>query len=215
MKIGLFGGTFNPFHFGHLKITRFVKKQYGLDRVYLIPSATPPHKPGSDLAPASDRYTMVKNCIVNEPGLHISDKELTRTGPSFTIDTILEFKKELQTDAHLFLLMGSDAFLDINTWKQTDRIFSITSIIVMLRGELDNMDHIAAFIDEHISKGYTWEKNINEFTHGDKQTIYICRVPKIDISSTMIREYIKNHRSVDGLVPPDVAAFIKQKELYV
>lgn len=215
MKIGLFGGTFNPFHFGHLNIIRFVKNEYGLDKIVLIPSATPPHKPGQNLASARDRYDMVEQSIQSAAGFEVSNKELIRKGPSFTIDTIAEFKNEVRDNAGFFLLMGSDAFLDINTWKQTDEIFSLIPIIVMLRGDTITPAILAAFIDEHVSKGYTLNSSTHKFSHKEKQTINICTVPKIDISSTMIRHRVKNRLSIKGLVPPAVEAVIRQKELYI
>ncbi len=214
MNIGLFGGTFNPFHNGHLEISRYVQKKYNLNKIVFIPSAMPPHKPGNNLAQAKDRYDMVKCSIADFQGFEISDKEFSRQGPSFTIDTISEFKTEGGKHTNFFLIMGSDAFLDIPTWKQTEKIFTSIPIIIMLRGGNDTPDIIATFIDEHISKGYTLNRSTHEFTHEQKQTISICMVPKIDISSTMIRDRIKNDLPIQGFVPLAVEAVIKAKDLY-
>jgi nicotinate-nucleotide adenylyltransferase len=214
MKIGLFGGTFNPFHNGHIRIIEHVKTAFGLEKIFLIPSATPPHKPGTDLAPAQDRFEMVKQSFKGQEGFIVSDKELIRKGPSFTIDTIEEFKKTLGDGVDLFLLMGSDAFFDIPTWRQKDRIFESVGIIVMLRGGPKNHGAFVSFIDEYISKGYIFNEQDNGFFHEKKQTIYLCRVPRIDISSTMIRERVKNGNSIEGLVPAGVLKIIHEKELY-
>ncbi len=214
MNIGLFGGTFNPFHNGHLGIIKYVKDAFDLKKIFLIPSATPPHKPGTNLASATDRFKMVQKSLHDQTGLYVSDKELTRQGPSFTIDTINEFKKEVADDIHPFLLVGSDAFLDITTWKLKDKILIAIPIIIMLRGDTDNPERIALFIDEHISKGYTFNKATNEFYHADNQKIFICQVPKIDISSTMIRTRVKKGLSIHGLVPETVETIIQTKELY-
>jgi len=214
MKIGLFGGTFNPFHNGHIGIIEHIKKTYGLEIIYIIPSATPPHKPDTDLAPANDRFEMVRQSIEGRKGFIVSDKELIRKGPSFTIDTIKEFKNELGETADLFLLMGSDAFFDIPTWRQKNRIFESVKIIVMLRGHFKNHDAFISFIDEHISKGYIFNEQDNRFFHEKKQTICLCRVPRIDISSTMIRERVKYGKSIEGLVPSGVLKIIHEKELY-
>lgn len=214
MKIGLFGGTFNPFHNGHIGIIEHVKKAFNLEKIFIIPSATPPHKPDTGLAPADDRFEMVKQSIEDREGFIVSDKELTRKGPSFTIDTLWEFKKDLGEKADLFLLMGSDAFFDIPTWRQMDRIFESVNIIVMLRGHFENHEAFASFIDEHISKGYIFNKTDNGFFHKTKQKISLCRVPRIDISSTMIRERVKYGKSIEGLVPAGVLKIIHEKELY-
>jgi nicotinate-nucleotide adenylyltransferase len=214
MNVGLFGGTFNPFHNGHLGIIDHVQKQFELDKIYLIPSATPPHKPDTDLACASDRFNMVKTSIEAFDDLLVSDKELVRKGPSFTIDTIDEFKKEYGENTLFYLLMGSDAFLDITTWKLKDKIFEIIPVIIMLRGFWKNYKTIASFIDENISKEYIFNKEKNGFYHKTKQKILICSVPKIDISSTMIRELIKNKKPIKEFVPANVEKIIKVKELY-
>ncbi|NOX33995.1 MAG: nicotinate (nicotinamide) nucleotide adenylyltransferase [Deltaproteobacteria bacterium] len=214
MDIGLFGGTFNPFHNGHIGIIHHVKKEYGLEKIFLIPSATPPHKPGINLAPAKDRFAMVKKSLKGREGFFVSNKELIRKGPSFTIDTINEFKKEYGPETSLFLLMGSDAFSDITTWERKDQLFKTVQIIIMLRGHRENTNTIASFIDENISKEYTFNEHDNTFSHKKKQKIMICKVPKIDISSTLIRERVKNNKSIKDLVPADVEKIIRTKELY-
>ena len=214
MDIGLFGGTFNPFHNGHIEIIQYVKNRYGLEKIFLIPSATPPHKPNINLAPANDRFEMVKQSLKGDENFFVSNKELTRTGPSFTIDTINEFKKEYGSNAHFSLLMGSDAFLDITTWKNKDKIFKTIQIIIMLRGHWKTYDNIVSFIDENISKGYIFNEQDHSFSHKTKQKIIICRVPKIDISSTMIRERVKNNQPIKNLVPENIEKIIRIKELY-
>ena len=214
MDIGLFGGTFNPFHNGHIRIIEYVKKQFGFEKIFIIPSATPPHKPDTNLACANDRFKMVRTSIEAFDNFFVSDKELTREGPSFTIDTIYEFKKEYGNNYNFYLLMGSDAFLDITTWKHKNQIFKLVPIIVMLRGSVKNYNTIASFIDENISKEYIFNHEDNVFYHRTKQRILIFSVPKIDISSTMIRELVKNQKSIKKFVPANVEKIIKAKELY-
>ncbi|MCP4669986.1 MAG: nicotinate (nicotinamide) nucleotide adenylyltransferase [Desulfobacula sp.] len=214
MNIGLFGGTFNPFHNGHIGIIEHVKKQFRLEKIFIIPSATPPHKPDINLACANDRFNMVKTSLESFDDFFVSEKELERKGPSFTIDTIHEFKNEYENNTCFYLLMGSDAFLDITTWKNKDKIFEIVPIIIMLRGAWQNYDTIASFIDENISKEYNFNKDRNCFFHCTKKEIMICNVPKIDISSTMIRKLVKNRQSIKELVPANVEKIIKAKELY-
>lgn len=214
MKIGLFGGTFNPYHNGHSGIVEDVKSKLRLDSVYLIPSAAPPHKPENNLAPADIRFEMVKKSISDKPGFYVSDKELVRQGPSFTIDTIAEFKNEFDPETQFYLLMGSDAFLDIKTWKAQEKILQTIPIVIMLRGDRDNAKRIANFIDAQLSNKYTYNREQKTFTHPANETITICMVPKIDISSTMIRSRVKRNLSIHGLVPGVVEEMIKSKELY-
>ncbi len=214
MKIGLFGGTFNPVHNGHIHICLHVLKEFGLDKIFFIPSASPPHKPDTNLASADDRFEMVKTSLAPYPHLSVSDRELIREGPSYTIDTIHSFKRAYHVKTQFFLLMGSDAFLDITTWKKPDEFFDIVNIIIMLRGDWKDTREISSFIDENISKGYCYNSCGNTFSHKTKQEIFICRVPRIDISSTKIRERVHQNQSIHDLVPDSVARMIKQKELY-
>ncbi len=214
MKAGIFGGTFNPFHNGHIRIIKHVKKKYLLDRIFLIPCGYPPHKPGIELASAQDRFEMVKKAVTGLEGFLVSDIELTREGPSFTIDTIEEFKKKYP-ESEFYLIMGSDAFLDITTWKQGNRIFDQVQVIIMLRGKWKNYSPIISFIDENISKEYMFDESRLVFSHENKLDIMICKVPRIDISSTMIRQRIKRNQDIDGLVPLEVKKIIKAKELYI
>ena len=214
MRIGLYGGTFNPFHNGHIGISQYVLEYFRLEKIFFIPSATPPHKSKRFLAPAKDRYDMVKESLKPYDHLLVSDKELNRDGPSYTIDTINAFKTEHDMETDFFLLMGSDAFLDITTWKATDQLFKAVKIIVMLRGRWKNTDIIASFIDENISKGYIFKPSDNAFSHADNQKIIICQVPRIDISSTMVREQIEKQAPISGLVPEPVEQMIRTKELY-
>jgi len=219
MDAGLFGGTFNPLHNGHIGIIEYVKQAFRLEKIFLFPSATPPHKSIIDLAPARDRMDMVKGWADGRKGFYASDIELKRKGPSFTIDTVNDFKiatlkENHDPKLHFSLLMGSDAFFDIITWKKQALIFQEIPIIVMLRGEPTGINPIASFIDEHISKGYKLDKDQAQFTHEHLQPVRICNVPKIDISSTMIRARVKKNQSIKGLVPANVENIIKQKDLY-
>lgn len=214
MDIGLFGGTFNPIHNGHLGIIAHVQKAFGLEKIFFIPSATPPHKPETNLAPAQYRFQMVKESLKGCKHLLPSDKELLRQGPSYTIDTINEFKTEYSPDTNFYLLMGSDAFLDITTWERNDQIFDSIKIIIMLRGNWENYNSIISFIDENISKGYVFDKQSNTFSHKTKHTLFICQVPAIDISSSLVRKRIKNNEPINELVPQVVEKIIRTKELY-
>ncbi len=212
MDAGLFGGTFNPLHNGHLEIIQYVKDHCDLDKIFLYPSALPPHKSSSDLAPARDRMKMVKDAVKLRPDFFASDIELRRQGPSFTIDTINAFKKKLPNTI-FHLLMGSDAFFDITTWKQNETIFKTIPIIVMLRGESKGIAPIISYIDEQISKGYTLKMD-NCFVHDHLHPIRICTVPRIDISSTQIRTRVKQGQPLTGLVPKHIETLIRTKDLY-
>lgn len=215
MKAGLFGGTFNPLHMAHIRTAGHVRQQLALDIIFFFPSATPPHKPGVDLAPAKDRYDMVVQSLAQEKGLVASDIEIKRNGPSFTIDTIYAFKRHYGEAYQFYLLMGSDAFFDTPTWKRQKDIFAAVPIVVMPRQGIVSYPKIRSFLDEHIAKGYTWHQEERQFIHDRLQPVRICPVPQIDISSTLIRSRVKQRLSIKGLVPPPVEKIIIERNLYV
>ncbi len=156
---------------------------------------------------------MVADAAASRPGFFASDIELHRQGPSFTIDTLQEFQKAWGADTRFHLIMGSDAFFDIITWKQIDKIFQTVPIIVMIRGENRDITPYISFIDERISKGYKLEAD-HMFIHEELKPIRICNVPRIDISSTQIRSRVKHGESITGLVPEHIETLIRTKDLY-
>lgn len=219
-KIGIFGGTFNPIHFGHLRAAVEVREGFGLDAVYLIPSASPPHKGHENLAPAAERMEMVRRAIGDRDGLRASDIELKRNGPSFTIDTVCAFRKHLPDEAWLYLIMGLDAFLEIETWQSYEDLLHIIPLIVINRpdrqGRLQpSVDHaVATLLEQSALKGYECTMDTPCFTHCDKQPIFTYNVAALDISATAIRDLVRQHRTIDFLVPETVRDYIDAKGLY-
>lgn len=220
MNVGLFGGTFNPIHQGHIDVITYVKVSFHIDTVHLIPSAIPPHKTAGTLASAKDRFQMVQQAVLNISGLMVSDVELTREGKSFSIDTISHFRNKMDADGKLYFIMGSDAFFDIGSWKNSAEIFRLTDIIVMRRaGDTRKLEDIELFLKSMISSGYSISQALNgqyanAVVHKELKSVHICNVPEIYISSTQIREKIRKQESIKGLVPPSVESTIIKKRLY-
>jgi nicotinate-nucleotide adenylyltransferase len=217
--IGLFGGTFNPIHVGHLRAAQEVREGFGLTRVYFIPSAIPPHKGISNLAKAQDRYQMLAEAIYDNPGFVASDVELKREGRSYTIDTIHHFKSTLEKDTPCYLIVGSDAFFEIDTWKDYRDLFGLIPFIVMRRPpEAQGRDHflnmLARYITANVTDGYELSEDKTRFQHAGKQPICLFDVTPIDISSTKIRNLVKKGASIKYLVPGAVEKYIQTKGLY-
>ena len=217
MNSGLFGGTFNPLHNGHLDTLRVVRENFGLERVYLIPCAVPPHKSSAGLAPGSDRLEMINASIKEIPGFFSSAMELERGGPSYTIDTVQEFQKQDSDHTTFHLILGSDAFLDITAWERYTAIFDKIPVIVMTRpGSGADFKKISDFIRQGISSGYRFSENADAFVHDKgKQNIRVAEVPLIDISSTRIRKLVRSGKPFGHLVPGPVEQIIVEKGLYV
>jgi nicotinate-nucleotide adenylyltransferase len=133
MHIGLFGGTFNPVHLGHLRAAVEVREGFELDEIFLIPAALPPHKVSGEVAASADRLHMLNLALGADAGLKVSNVELNRSGPSYTIDTVHYFKQTLPAETRLHLIMGLDAFLEIDTWKSYRELLAQIPLIVINR----------------------------------------------------------------------------------
>lgn len=220
MRIGLFGGTYNPVHFGHLRAATEVREAFGLDRVVLIPAALPPHKQNQALAASEDRLKMLRMAVDGDAGFEISDVEIRRSGPSYTIDTLSHFRGSLPSQTNIFLIMGLDAMLEIDTWKAHRRLLDSTPVIVVSRPDSSGQaadgrwERLEGYLQKTISAGYAFSDTDSAFVASGRAPIYIKNVSALDISSTRIRELAASGRSIRYLVPRRVAEYIDTKGLY-
>jgi nicotinate-nucleotide adenylyltransferase len=219
-RIGLFGGTFNPVHRGHLQVAGEVRNAFSLKTVYFIPSALPPHKPVFGLADARERMEMLEQSVSGLPGFTTSDIELNRSGPSYTVDTVRYFRDLFSADTAMFFILGMDAFLEIDTWKSYKSLFQMIAFVVMSRPESgphgggDPVEYLEHFVRSKISDGYRISTQRDRLDHREKQPIFVYAVQPVDISSTRIRENIRGGRPVGGLVPVSVENHIRKQGLY-
>jgi len=191
LRIGLFGGSFDPPHNGHLGIARAAAERLGLDRTILIPSAVPPHKLDRDLSSAEGRLAMCELAVAGVPGLSVSDIELRREGVSYTVDTLLEIYRRYP-GSDLFLLIGMDNYLEFHLWMDPDQILEMATVVVMDR------------------PGY--QVRGSEPPAGSR--IMRVEVPQIDVSSTQIRRLVQLGEPISGLVPRTVEEYIAAHGLY-
>jgi nicotinate-nucleotide adenylyltransferase len=221
MKIGLFGGTFNPIHFGHLRAALEVREGCGLDRVLLIPAAVPPHKESGPLAAAADRLRMIELAVEGEPGITVSDVEIRRGGPSYTVDTVRYFRRELPDGADIFLIVGLDAFLEIDTWKSFRELLALVPVIVISRpdaahrGAGSEREAVADFIRSRISPQRTLSGDSAVFSAEGVRGVTLFPVTALDVSSSRIRDLAAAGRSIRFLVPEPVRQHIKDRGLYL
>ncbi len=189
-KLGIFGGTFNPPHIGHLITVEVVREQLQLDKVMFIPSHIPPHKSTGQIISPELRLEMVNIAIKSNPSFISSDIEIKRKGKSYTVDTIGTIL-QMYNPSELFLIIGLDNLMEFSQWKSPHEIVSRAELIVMNR------------------PGY--DLNIkNEFLRYSR----MVRVPNIDISSSEIRKRIKMGKTIKYLVPADIEKFINKNGLY-
>jgi len=190
------GGSFNPIHYGHLLLADDVADLLGLDRVLFVPAARPPHKTTADLAPARDRYAMVELAIAGNPKFSVSDLEFRRAGPSYTVDT-LEALAVPRTD--LFLIIGSETFLDLLTWRAPRRVAELAQLAVVPRlGSAFDPDSAAV------------RKVVHEIGHEPR----IVRASSLPISASDLRRRVREGRSIAYRLPEAVDAYIRDRHLY-
>lgn len=220
-RIGLFGGTFNPIHIGHIQVAEEVKEEFSLDKILFIPSALPPHKESVCVADAKDRLEMIELALSKHPDFMVSDVELKRLGPSYTIDTVRHFKSILNEKTALYLIMGLDAFFEIDTWKYYMDLFLLVPFIVMARTFVGHNEtevgwrQLEDYLRSKISDDYRFSAERSCFIHDRKHPVFTFDVTHVDISSTNIRQLVKKQRTIKFLVAKVVEDFIKSKGLYL
>ena len=200
-RVGLYGGSFDPIHHGHLIVARAIAERLGLDRVIFLPSANPPHKLCEALAGAQHRANMVDLAIRDEPLFGFSDCDLTRNGPSFTIDTVNHFRQQLGPDVVLHWIIGADSLPDLPTWHQAAMLVDACKIVTAARSGRGEID---------------WDQLDSTLTDAQIRRLQagVLDTPVIAISSTDIRQRVGQGRSVRFLVPDTVRAYIEKHGLY-
>ena len=213
MKLGIFGGTFDPIHWGHLRSAEEVSETFGLDRVYFIPASIPPHKRGQTRTPARDRLNMVRLAVARNPRFAVSTVELTRPGVSYSVDTIRSFAKNLQKGDSLHFIIGLDAFREIGTWKDFREIFSLCNFIVTSRPGSKENDPLKG-TGVAVKKLFCYDFKKRNYRHESGTRINFIELTDIAISASEIRGLVKQRKSIRYLVPSSVERYIKRRRLY-
>ena len=213
MKIGLFGGTFDPVHWGHLRSAEEVSETFGLDRLYFIPTSIPPHKRGQTTTPASDRLQMVRLAVARNPRFSVSTAEISRAGVSYSIDTIRAFAARKQPGDSLYFVIGLDAFREIGTWKDFPAIFPLCNFIVTSRPGSKDKDPLKG-TGVAVKKLFCYDSEQKNYRHQSGTRIYFIELTDIAISASEIRALVEQRKSIRYLVPIDVAKYIERRGLY-
>jgi len=213
-KTGLFGGTFNPIHTGHLQAAREILGRFALERILFIPSNIPPHKSLQDIASAADRMEMVRLACGADPRFVASDIEVAAGETSYSIVT-LEKLRRIYPDTEFFFLLGADAFRDIRTWREHDRVMEVCRFIVMTRPGTD----LSAAENVLQAKWREWTRRLApeerlEDADLTEFRIFLTPIRALDISATEIRRCIRKGGDVHDRLPGPVAAYIQSRGLY-
>jgi nicotinate-nucleotide adenylyltransferase len=213
LKIGILGGTFDPIHLGHLRTAEEVGEALGLHKVCLIPSSYPPHKSVAPITPFPHRMAMTKLAAAGSSVLEALDLEGRRPGFSYSIETLRELKQISGPESDLYFILGTDAFLEIETWKDYHLLFDYAHFVVIQRG-----GHECAGIEPFIFKlrkdARQTEAPRTWITKSGK-TIRILSVTSLAISSTVLRQALASGKSIRFLVPEAVIQYINNKGLYL
>ena len=198
MRTGIFGGTFDPVHNGHLICAREVMNKLQFDRIIFIPTGDPPHKIARKITPAKDRLAMLAAAIEGQNGFTVCDIECQRGDYTYTYDTLIELKKTAPSNEEFFMIIGADTLADIFNWYRSTDVFRLCSFVAMKRPGCDEM---------------LFRQNLQKAAQAGA-AVCVADIPQIDISSTQIREAVAAEEEIGDFVPASVCEYIRQKNLY-
>lgn len=199
MRIGIFGGTFDPVHNGHLLLAEQCREQASLDEVWLIPAGSPPHKESTGITPGKQRREMLEFASAGNPTFVIKDLELHREGPSYTVETLRQLKESHSND-DFYLIIGADSVRDFHTWREPAAILEQAHLIGVNRPNisLPDLSELKEKLGEAVVEKITW-----------------VTMPGIDLSSTDIRQRVQENKSVRYMTPRAVEVYIHNNRLYL
>lgn len=200
MRLGIYGGSFDPVHYGHLLLAECCREQCALDEVWFMPAATSPHKTQQRMAAAEQRVAMLRLALDGEPGFRVSTAEIDRGGLSYTVQTLAELRANLP-QAELFFLMGADAVRDLPTWREPARIAHLATLVAVHRAEAPPVD---------------WQRLVDLLgpVAANATSRLVVEMPRIDLSSRELRSRVSAQQSIRFRMPPAVIDYIARHQLY-
>jgi nicotinate-nucleotide adenylyltransferase len=195
-SVGIFGGTFDPIHLGHLAIAEEAREALGLERVVFMPASAPPHKPSRPVTAPEHRLAIVRLAVADNPAFEVSEAEILRGGPSYTVDTLARLREDGLAEP--WLILSSEALAGLPEWRQPERVLSLARLAVVPRAGFDPL-------------GPAW---LEARYPGAAERVRFLTGPLLPISGSVVRRRAAAGRSVRYLVPDAVAAYIAQHRLY-
>lgn len=197
-RIGIYGGTFDPVHYGHLLLAEAAREQVGLDEVWFLPTRIPPHKQNVQITEGGLRGDMLEFAIAGAREFKVDRRELRREGASYTVETLAELRREFPDDEFYFI-MGADSFVDFPTWRKPEEILTLAQLIVSNRGSdpLPSLDPVR-----------------QKFGDAAAARVKFVRMPSIEVASREIRRKVNRGESIRFLVPRAVEQVISEQKLY-
>jgi len=210
--IGIFGGTFDPVHFGHIQPALDVMLKLGLEELRFIPCSIPAHR-DAPIANAEQRLAMLKAVIDEYPQCVVDERELNRQGISYMVDTLVSLHHDL-SDKNFCLIIGMDAFFGLNQWHQWQQIFELANCVVTYRPGFDfDLENLPTDLLNSVKQRQV--DSVDDLVKKEHGAILFLPVTQLDISATDIRQRVKQQKSIDEWVPPAVNRFIQQQKIYI
>ncbi|MDQ1315879.1 MAG: putative nicotinate-nucleotide adenylyltransferase [Pseudomonadota bacterium] len=209
--IGVFGGTFDPIHFGHLRLAEEMAEGLGLGRVRFIPAGQPPHR-GAPRTAASHRLEMVRRAIAGNPCFEVDAREVASPNPSYTVDTLTALRAELGSEQPLWLLLGADAFLGLPAWHEWRRLFQLANIAVAARPGARLLQ--SGSMPDELKHEVSRRQQASGSASGPAGSVLLRQMTPLDISATAIRDTLARQGSARYLLPDAVLDYIHEQQLY-
>lgn len=206
--IGILGGTFDPIHFGHLRMALDIQQAMGFKKIHMIPSSHPPHR--TFYASANQRLAMLKLALKDTPELMSDDRELKRQGPSFTIDTLKSLREQYGSSTPICLILGMDQFANISTWYEWNKLVTLANLVIAPRPKSNTA------LDSGAEQLLNTQVGVpTKLITNPTGQLWVQPITTLDISSTQIRTLIQNRQSAKYLLPCSVLNYIEQNKLYL
>lgn len=212
-RVGVMGGTFDPVHVGHLRVAEEAVEALRLDTLLFVPAAVPPHKLGKEILSFEHRWRMLEKATKDHPRFAVSDVERRLPGKSYTVITLQKLTEGCGKNVELFFIVGMDAFLELDTWWHFKELFGLARMVVLRRPGCDEAQ-MARFLIEKVSPLYSLSPDEAIFAHPRLLPVHCLNNTWLDISSTRIRQMVREGRSIRYLVLPEVGEYIHTHHLY-
>ena len=214
-RIAAYGGTFDPVHNGHLEIVRAIVRDFELDQLLIIPAHRPPHKGARTIAADYHRFAMAVLASLEDPRVFVSTIELEAPDRPYTFETVERLRNVFGAKTKLFFVMGADSFEEINTWREPARLLSSTNLIVVTRPGHDvAASHLDSCFESTIVDLRGREGDLRMVEELNDHHVYVTGCVNTAVSSTQIRQRVRDGESIQDLAPRPVAEYIKKYELY-
>ena len=214
LRLGLFGGTFNPMHYGHLRSAEEVCEALALTRLWFIPASHPPHKMAPGITPFEVRLEMSRLAVGDHPVMSVSDIEGRRPGRSYSIDTLQQIRQKVGPSGELYFILGLDAILEIATWKGYKDLFTLSHFVVLDRPGYDRR-RLQEVLLREVHPGFRPLADGRGFRHPSGQQVVLQETTLMNISGTGIREKVRQGRSIRYLLPEAVQKYIIAHKLFL